>query len=79
VGECGPVPHPRVFRAELVNLQNFDGMPQKIMERKKAFETFVWNDASEPSMGGIFFIPGKRLKVRITDEATWIKWKSEGI
>ena len=56
-------------------------MPQSIMERRKAsaLETFVWNDASEPSQGGCFFIPGKKLKVRITDEATWIKWKSEGM
>jgi hypothetical protein len=50
-----------------------------VARKKSALETMVWNDASEPSKGGIFFIPGKGLKVRITDEATWAKWKSEGI
>jgi len=55
-------------------------MLQSMKKRRKAvaLETFVWNDASEPSKGGILFIPGKTLKVRITDEATWTKWKSEG-
>ena len=50
-----------------------------VARKKSALETIVWNDASEPSKEGIFFNPGKGLKVRITDEATWTKWKSEGI
>ncbi len=32
-----------------------------------------------PAREAYFFLPGKRLKVRITDEATWIKWKGGGM
>jgi hypothetical protein len=52
-----------------------------MLELKKALalKRILWKDASEPSKGGIFYIPGKRLRVSIPDEATWIQWKSDGV